>query len=206
MDAQLGNLAFTTGDLITFGTLIVFGLIGFFLGFVSTILSLVVWVGAIVGALLLHPIAQPYGRSMIANQLLADVVTGIVLFVGLLIVLTLLSFVVGTILRGGKAGGLDRILGFAFGILLGLCVISLLFNVFTRAVGPEDEPAWIRNAWVRPIIVDTGNWILEILPLSIFDQPTSTRTEWPQPLVVADLGGGTHYISVRGPAAGSRFS
>ena len=204
---QFSNLAFTTGDLITFGALLAFGLLGFLLGFVTTILSLAVWIGAFVGTFLLFPIAQPYGRSMIANELAANIATGLILFIGLLLVLTLLSFVVATILRGGKAGGLDRTLGLLFGMALGLFIISLLFHVFSRVVPPEDEPAWIRNAWVRPIVVTTGDWILRMLPPSLIDIPSSTpnpaRTELPQPLRVADLGGGNAYIEPRGRVAGT---
>lgn len=203
MEQQFANLAFTTGDLIAFGALLAFGLLGFLLGFVTTILSLAVWVGAFVGTFLLFPLAQPYGRSMISNELVASIATGLILFIGLLLVLTLLSFVVATILRGGKAGGLDRALGLVFGMALGLFIISLLFHVFSRVVPPEDEPVWIRNAWVRPIVVSTGDWILRLLPLSLIDIPSPPRTELPQPVAVADLRGGNAYISVRGPVAGT---
>jgi len=206
MDAQFANLAFTTGDIITFGALLAFGLLGFLLGFVTTILSLAVWMGAFVGTFLLFPIAQPYGRSMISKELVANIATGLVLFIGLLLVLTLLSFVVAAILRGGKGGGLDRGLGLIFGMALGLFIISLLFHVFTRVMPAEDEPAWVRNAWIRPIIFDTGNWILRLLPLSLLDIPAGARTGLPPAPGVADLDGQSAYISVREGSAGIPFA
>jgi len=70
-------------------------------------------------------------------------------------------------------------------------------------VPPEDEPVWIRNAWVRPIVVSTGDWILRMLPLSLIDIPNTTRTELPQTPRVADLAGGNAYIHPRGRVAGT---
>ena len=87
-------MPFEIADIVIVIVLIISGLLAYFRGLVREVLSLATWIGAALAAYYAFPYAQPYLRDVISVKGIADAVTGIVLFVAALLVLTLLNHVI----------------------------------------------------------------------------------------------------------------
>lgn len=121
-------------------------------GFVRSFLYLTAWIGAVLATYFGYPILKPYVRSVISNELLADISTGVAIFVATLIVLSILSQAMGRLVQDSVLNMLDRSLGFLFGILRGVVLICLVYLGIEQAMPPERQPQWLRSARSIPLI------------------------------------------------------
>ena len=97
------------------------GLFAMARGFVREVLSLASWVGAALVTLWGFGIARPYARTLIESTLLADIVTGVALFICSLVLFSMIGGGIASLVRGTGLNALDRTLGFLFG--RGLCFV-----------------------------------------------------------------------------------
>lgn len=135
-------------DMVVVGVVLLSGLIGFSLGLVRMVLSLLGWVGAALATLYGFRYVRPIAREWISVGFLADVAAGVGLFLAVLIILTMISHAIGQRVRGSALSALDRSLGLVFGLGLGAVMVSLgyLGLVWT------DRPDWVREARTRPLL------------------------------------------------------
>ena len=148
--------------------LAIFGgaIFGLMRGFITEIISLFAWVAAILAlklfhgpatALLLHVVGSPSGASVLAFALVFLLVyAGGKLIAGSL----------GRRTRTSVLGPLDRVLGFGFGALKGLIIVTLgylLINLgYDTLYGATSErPAWMRNSRTHPLLNATGRAIVD---------------------------------------------
>ncbi len=145
-------------DLVLVAVLLLSALIGLLRGFVSELLSLVVWVTAILGAY--------WFGSQVGEWL--DIGDGIFrpLVGGAAVVLAV--FVAGALLRGLLArtvsaaglGGLDRTLGLAFGGVRGLLVCLAAVVVMLPFAGHTE---WWRASVLQPALQDLAQQLLDMM-------------------------------------------
>jgi membrane protein required for colicin V production len=101
----------------------------------------------------------------IPNKSAVDLVGFIVVFVGFWIITVFIGFLLGKILKLSALGGLDRLLGFIFSgakfFLLVSVIVAMLSQVaFIR----EKMKSFTKNSFVYPILVKTGEKIINITP------------------------------------------
>lgn len=173
------NLPFTTFDLVAFGVLLLSALMAFSSGLVRAILFVLSWIGAAVIAYELLPSTREYGRSIIPEPLIADIATAVVLFVVALVVLSVFTDAVSRAVHGSAFRGIDRLLGLAFGVLLGGFLISAVYLVTTYLVPPADMPSWVREAKTLPAIEAGANLIDRFVPED-FKKRSASRNLVPQ--------------------------
>jgi hypothetical protein len=109
-------------------------------------------------------------RAIITNSLLAHIATGTTIFVISLIFLFALSSVLSGWVRGSRLNVLDRSLGFVAGLAAAVVIVSTLYiPVSATWPDPDEQPAWFREAQLRPLI-QWGSGILQaILPERLGD-------------------------------------
>ena len=73
-----------------------------------------------------------------------------------------------------KIGALDRTLGFLFGAARGLLIAVIAFVFFDKLVGDKAQPDWVKNAKLRPVLKETGDQIITLLP----DDPEGLIAKW----------------------------
>ena len=161
-------------DLVVLIVLVLSAVLAFARGFVREVLSIGGWIGAAVVAVFLMPWARPYGRQYIQSELVADLVTAGVLFVGGLVVFAILSFWLAKIVQGSALNAVDRSLGFAFGLVRGALLICLGYLLFVWLIPePEERPAWFYEAQTRPMVERGAERLLELVPQELLEDSLS---------------------------------
>ncbi len=154
---------------ILFFLLVGLGLVfGVMRGFVKEVLSLAIWVLAIVALRLLH---GPLSEALIGvigtvsgAFVLAFALIGIGVFVGGKLIVGRLS---GSIKRSA-VGPLDRILGGGFGALKGLVGVALLYMAFSLVYDTiwgraAARPEWIAQAQTYGVVHGASNSIVDLV-------------------------------------------
>jgi membrane protein required for colicin V production len=106
------------------------GLMGLSSGLIHGVLFIASWGAAAVLAWTLRPTLQPHVMEYVADESIAYFASLLGLFVLALIVFTVLAGVIGRVVRKSFLGGVDKLLGFGFGLICGAAVLSLAFIGF----------------------------------------------------------------------------
>lgn len=99
-------------------------------GLIKEFFGKAAFVAGIVAAVLCTPLLEPFVRDGIPNALLAKVVSFLLIFIIAFLVVKIVQEIVSRIFSGEILQGLDRALGFVFGIVEGFAVISLIIVAF----------------------------------------------------------------------------
>ena len=156
-------------DLVVVAIVLLSGLFAFFRGFVHESLSMLGWVGAAVTALYGYPVARPYVRELIPSQLIADLATGIGLFI---ISFLIFSFISGRIAKAVQNSGLDSLdstLGFVFGLVRGGLVVCIAYLALSWLMPPAQQPEWVQTARTRPVLQEGAYLLKAAMPDALFD-------------------------------------
>ena len=128
-------------DLLVLAIIAISALLGLSRGFVREMLGLASWLLAAYAAYRLSPQLIPFAERTIGNPDIAGVTAYVVTFLGCLIVLSLLSNLVGRIVRFSALGGLDRTLGLVFGVVRGAAVLIAAY-ILAAARCCQRRKAW----------------------------------------------------------------
>ncbi len=160
----MDGIGLTPFDIIIIMILAVSALFAFGKGFVTEVLSLAAWAGAILVTLYGLAWAAGYGREYISPEPLADMITAAVLFFASLVLFKLLGSFIGDRVRMGPIGFLDRSLGALFGLIRGILIVSagyLLLNVF---LSEKRQPDWVQEAKLIRFVSYGAEMLSEIVP------------------------------------------
>ena len=132
-------------------------LVGFGRGFVREVLSLAALLVAIVAVKFGHGaltrvLTDPVGTESGASILAFAILFGLTFLVGRMIAAR-----IGTASRQSVLGPLDRVLGFGFGALKGLVLVTLVFLFLslvydTAYGGRSDRPLWMTQSRTYPLL------------------------------------------------------
>lgn len=134
-------------------------------GFVREVISLVVWVAAIVVSFIFYR----YIADLLVNVIHSDSVRLVVSFVGLFLVTLILgmliNYLIGQLVANTGLSGTDRVLGIIFGIARGILVVVLLMMLVSLTPFAK-ETSWQESVLV-PHFQPLENWLSNFLPDSI---------------------------------------
>ena len=136
----------------------------FLRGFVHELLAITSWIGAAVATYFAFPLARPLAREWVASPLLADMASGIVIFLVVLVALSFASHLISRRIRNSSLGPLDRSLGLAFGVLRGGVLVCIAWMVLVWLLPREDHPEWITEARSLPLVERGGAILATLLP------------------------------------------
>ncbi len=157
-------------DLIVISVMLVSGLLAMVRGLLREVFSIVSWVAAAAVAAYFYPQLLPITKQYISQDTVALAVTVGGLFLGTLLIVSIISARISDIVLDSRIGALDRTLGFLFGLARGLLVMVVAFLFFNWLVPDKTQPPWVLNAKSRPVLQNTGNWLVSLLP----DDPENT--------------------------------
>jgi membrane protein required for colicin V production len=157
-------------DIILLAVMLISGLLAMIRGFMREVLSIAAWIAAALATLYLFnrllPLAQQYfNNDMVAK---AAVIGGV--FLGTLLIVSIITVRVSDMILDSRIGALDRTLGFLFGLARGLIIVVVAFLFFDWLVPQKSQPTWVTGAKSRVVLAGTGDWLKSILP----DDPEST--------------------------------
>jgi len=136
-------------------------------GFSREVLSIVSWVVAAAAALYLFPSLTPTVQSTIpsiaSNDLVAQGIAGLLIFLLVLIIVSYLTMLLADMIIDSRIGVLDRTLGFLFGAVRGMLLVAITLMGFLWLAG-EHEPEWVAQAKSKPMLENVGTAIRDALP------------------------------------------
>lgn len=153
------HVALTPIDFVVLGILFISGFIAWHRGFLKETLSVSSWLVASLSSVFVWPITKPFARSLVEPQLLADILALVGVFFILLIPISFVSFRLSEMVRGSRAGPLDKSLGFVFGLARGLLVVGLAYVIFSSLTPEKSEPKWLSEARLLPVVKGTADVI-----------------------------------------------
>jgi membrane protein required for colicin V production len=166
-----------TVDIIVIAVVAISALIAFLRGFVREVLTIGSWLGASLVTLYGFPLLQPKFEQWISNKLGADIVCGISLFLGSLIVFSIFSHMIARFVRGSALTAVDRSLGLLFGLLRGAILVSLAYMLIFAL-----DPNMLRGARTTPMMARGAEILRDMAPKELAnDLPADLHLPPPSP-------------------------
>src|SRR6516162_5321748 len=157
-------------DVILLLVMLVSGLLALIRGFMREILSIGAWGVAALVTLYSYPRVLPLSKQYFASDALAAAVSAGGVFLGTLLIVSIITARISDMVLDSRVGALDRTLGFLFGLGRGLIIVVVAFLFFAWLVPDRSQPEWVRGAKSRIVLQSTGQWLMSMLP----DDPEST--------------------------------
>jgi membrane protein required for colicin V production len=157
-------------DLILLVVMLVSAMLAMIRGFMREILSIAAWAIAAIATVYSYARLLPAAKQYFNNDIVAAaaVVGGV--FLGTLLVVSVLTVRVSDMILDSRVGALDRTLGFLFGLGRGLIIVVVAYLFFDWLVPARSQPEWVQGAKSKVVLQSTGDWLKGMLP----DDPEST--------------------------------
>jgi membrane protein required for colicin V production len=157
-------------DIILLLVMLVSGLLAMIRGFMREILSIGAWGAAALVTLYSYPRVLPLAKQYFASDSVAAAVSAGGIFLGTLLIVSIITARISDMVLDSRVGALDRTLGFLFGLARGLVIVVVAFLFFAWLVPDRSQPEWVRSAKSKLVLQNTGQWLMSMLP----DDPEST--------------------------------
>ncbi len=160
----MANLPLTAFDI---AVLLVVGLsvlVSLMRGATREALAIACWLGAGAVAWYGFGYARELARRTIETPWLADVAAFCVVFIVPLIGFKLVAAVLVDHLPGGRLALVDRLAGAAFGAARGAFIVCAVYLGLSMAIGPEEQPAWVRQALILPYVREGAGLLQRFVP------------------------------------------
>lgn len=151
-------------DIVVISVIALSTLLAFMRGLVREVLGIGSWLAAGVLASMAVPYLRDHFRHWIREPDVADVACFGTIFVVLLFFLSLVSGVVGGLVRSSGMGGIDRTFGMLFGLVRGAGVLVIAYIVVGMAVPLDRWPNDIQDARTLPFIFEGASVAVLLLP------------------------------------------
>ena len=151
-------------DLAVLAIVLVSALLSMLRGFSREVLAIASWAAAAAAAYYFYPVVVPYLAPYIHKEMIAQAVAAAIVFFATLIVVSLFTVRVSDAILDSKIGALDRTLGFVFGVARGFLLAVVAFAIFNWLVSDKQQPEWVKNAKTRPVLTETADRIVALLP------------------------------------------
>jgi membrane protein required for colicin V production len=152
-------------DMIVIGVVLISALLAALRGFTREVLAIGSWAVAAVAAYLLHPQLVPYAQQYVSTNLsIAKPAAAGGVFLLTLLVAYFLTSKISDMILDSRIGALDRTLGFLFGAARGLLLAVVGFLFFNWLVADKQQPSWVKDAKLKPLLESTGSTLMGFLP------------------------------------------
>jgi membrane protein required for colicin V production len=151
-------------DLAVLAIVLVSALLSMLRGFSREVLAIASWAAAAAAAYYFYPVVTPYLANYIHKDVIAQAAAAAIVFFATLIVVSLFTVRLSDAILDSKIGALDRTLGFVFGVARGFLLAVVAFAIFNWLVSDKQQPEWVKSAKTRPILTDTADKIVALLP------------------------------------------
>jgi membrane protein required for colicin V production len=151
-------------DLIVIGVVAISALLAFMRGLVREVLGIGAWVGAAFFAVWAFPFVRERFRGWFGGPDIGDPAAIGAMFVVALIVLSVVSGMVGRLVRLSVLGGVDRTLGVLFGLVRGAALVAFAYIAAGWVVTADHWPQPVLQARTLPYAFEAAKWAAGLLP------------------------------------------
>jgi membrane protein required for colicin V production len=174
------SMPITLLDVILLVVMLVSALLAMVRGFMREVLSIASWAAAALLTLYAYPRLKPIVLQYFSNDIVASAVTIGGVFLGTLLVVSIVTIKISDMILDSRVGALDRTLGFLFGLARGLVIVVVAYLFFDWLVPDRSKPEWVLKAKSKIVLSGTGEWLKNQLP----EDPENTilkRLKRPKP-------------------------
>jgi membrane protein required for colicin V production len=157
-------------DLVLLAVMLISGLLALVRGFMREILSIAAWGAAALVTLYSYSKLLPTAKTYFNSDTVASIVVVAGVFIGTLIIVSVITVRISDMILDSRIGALDRTLGFLFGLARGLLIVVVAYEFFIWLVPDKQRPDWVVGAKSRTMLDSTGEWLKALLP----DDPENT--------------------------------
>ncbi|MFG1480089.1 CvpA family protein [Xanthobacter sp. V4C-4] len=157
-------------DIIVISVMLISGILAMVRGLLREVFSILSWAVAAGVTLYFYKPALPFVKQYISQDMAATAATVGILFLGTLLIASIITARISDVVLDSRIGALDRTLGFMFGLARGLLVMVVAFLFFNWLVPAKSQPPWVADAKSRPALQSAGDWLMAQLP----DDPENT--------------------------------
>jgi len=133
-------------------------------GFLWETLTIFAWVAAAFACLYFGPYIIPLTRSLVQTEWLASLLAYAAVFLAVFIPMAFMTARFSSSVKHSPIGPLDRAAGVAFGIVRGLVIVGLAYLAFTYFVPIRNQPQWVTDARLMPMVQSTADVMLSVIP------------------------------------------
>jgi len=153
-------------DIFLIAVMLISGFLAMVRGFMREVLSIVAWAAAALAAIYFFPRLLPLATQYFGswNEWLIKAITVAGIFLGTLIIVSVLTIRISDKILDSRIGALDRTLGFLFGLARGLIIVVVAFKFFDWLVPQKSQPETVKSARSRVVLEKTGDWMISLLP------------------------------------------
>ena len=173
-------------DIVVITLPLLSALMGLVRGLTREVLGLVSWIGGASLTLVCMPFVQVIARRYIQSAMMADIAAAIGLFLIFLILFSMISHVLSGVIKQSMLGGIDRSLGFLFGIGRGVVILCILETLISCFVPRQKHPVDMQTNRFAPLIYKGSDIIVNLLPKQAYqfinEQQQKHNTDVPQSL------------------------
>jgi len=131
-------------DYIILAILIISSIMGLVRGLLRESIAVITWFLAIVLGWVFAPSLAPLLGGVLKDSGLAIWAARTIIFVGILLVGGAVSVVLGHYVRVSMFAGMDKFLGFVFGIIRGIVIVGA-FTIAVQALRMDEDPRWQKS-------------------------------------------------------------
>ena len=124
-------MIFTLTDVIILLIILIFAIVGTARGFIKAIFGKLCWILGILGAIFFYRKLAAHMMELVHNQTVSLILCFVLVFVVIFLIVKIIQIIIERIFDGEIMKGLDRSLGFFFGILEGFVVIFAIIFLLT---------------------------------------------------------------------------
>jgi membrane protein required for colicin V production len=128
---------------------------GLFRGLVKEVSSIIGVLGGFYAAHSYYPMAANLLSGIVKDQAYLNILSFLIIFCGILIVISILGVVIKYLLNVAFLGWIDRICGVGFGLIKGVLIVTVLFIILTTFLS-KGTPL-IKKSILAPHVI----WISE---------------------------------------------
>ena len=161
-------------------------LVGVWRGFLREVVSILVWVAAAWVAIRYSGVAAEALATWVEVPSVRSIIAFVALFVVVLLVGGLITWLLGKLVESTGLSGTDRMLGMVFGALRGVVLVTLVVMVAGFTPFPGDP--WWRQSYLLPYFERMASQASEWLPEE-FDQHLPAASAVPEEISVPDSEG-----------------
>ena len=156
-------MPFSILDLVVLGIIAISALLAAVRGATREVLAIIAWVAAAAVAWKFYPLLLPMVGQHVTNATVALVASIAAIFLGTLIVVSIITVKISDMILDSRIGAIDRSLGLVFGAGRGflICVIGWVFLAW---LVQGKMPDWAAQAKSRPLLEKSGGWLEAQLP------------------------------------------
>jgi len=161
-----GTLAMAVADVIAIILLLMSVAWGMMRGFTREVFGLLAWICAFVLAMRWYGAVLPWVAAHVPGLVQSRVVAFSVVFVGLVVAFSVVSAFVGNLVQGSSLlGGVNTLLGGAFGLLRGVVVLTVLYAAGSLTMTDATFRGAVEGSRLAPFIYHAALYLERLGPV-----------------------------------------